>query len=339
MEITSRNLVQQTICFERPRRIPRQIWLLPWATYQYPEEVKSLTERFPDDIITSPGFHKQPFSIVGDPYSIGTYIDEWGCIFENCQRGVIGEVKQPRISSYEQLENFQPPLAAYSVDLELVNHYCGAMDQFIIAGCCPRPFERLQFLRGSVNVFLDLAENLDDLQRLLKIVHEFYLGELEIWARSDVDGLMFMDDWGAQRSLLISPKQWRQLFKPLYQDYIDLAHHYNKYIFMHSDGYIADIIPDLVEIGLDALNSQLFVMDIEHLSNQFAGKITFWGEIDRQHILPANDPHLSHQAVQRVYKAFWRDGGCIAQCEFGAGARPENVFTVFKTWENLPLFG
>ena len=55
---------------------------------------------------------------------------------------------------------------------------------------------------------------------------------------------------------------------------------------MHSDGNITEIIPDLIEIGIDALNSQLFCMDIEELGKKFRGKITFWGEIDRQNILP-----------------------------------------------------
>jgi hypothetical protein len=134
--------------------------------------------------------------------------------------------------------------------------------------------------------------------------------------------------------LLISPRQWRKLFKPLYRDYIELAHRYQKFIFMHSDGYIADIIPDLVELGLDAINAQLFVMDIERLGEQFAGKITCWGEIDRQHILPSPDADAARRAVRRVKDALWRDGGCIAQCEFSAGARPESVWAVFEAWED-----
>lgn len=79
---------------------------------------------------------------------------------------------------------------------------------------------------------------------------------------------------------------WRKMFKPLYQDYVDIAHRQGKYIFMHSDGYIMDIIPDLVEMGVDALNSQLFCMDIAELGRRFKSKMTFWGEIDRHYLLP-----------------------------------------------------
>jgi hypothetical protein len=101
---------------------------------------------------------------------------------------------------------------------------------------------------------------------------------------------------------------------------------------MHSDGYITDVIPDLIEIGLDALNSQVFCMGVEELGAQFAGQITFWGEVDRQHILVDWSVPEVKAAVRRAKAAFWRDGGAIAQCEFGAGARPENVIAVYEAW-------
>jgi hypothetical protein len=334
-ETTPRQIVYQTLEFANPPRAARQLWLLPWAAAHYPGEVQRLRESFPDDIIGAPGFQPVHPVTQGDAYAVGRYVDEWGCIFENRQAGVIGEVKEPFIKTWADLDRLRQPKELLAVDREQVNAFCRQTDRFVMAGCCPRPFERLQFLRSSVNVYLDLGEESPEALELLRRIHEFYLQELEVWARTDVDGLNYMDDWGAQRALLISPRQWRRIFKPLYKDYIDLAHSYGKKIFMHSDGYIADVIPDLVELGLDALNSQLFVMDIEALGAQFAGQLTFWGEIDRQHILPAADPREARRAVQRVKAALWRQGGCIAQCEFGAGARPENVWAVYETWEQL----
>jgi len=76
-------------------------------------------------------------------------------------------------------------------------------------------------------------------------------------------------------------------------------------------------------------------MDIEELGRQFAGKITFWGELDRQWLLPHGTKDEVAAAVQRVYDAFWKNGGAIAQCEFGAGGKPENVWQMFETWEKL----
>jgi hypothetical protein len=84
-------------------------------------------------------------------------------------------------------------------------------------------------------------------------------------------------------------------------------------------------------MGVDALNSQIFCMGIDKLE-QFKGKITFWGEIDRQDLLPNATVKEINQAVKSVKSALWDNGGCIAQCEFGPGGRPENVFEVFRAW-------
>ncbi len=335
--MTSRELVVSTLEFASPMRIPRQLWLLPWANEHYPVELAEIRDRFPDDIASSPGFLKEQVKTVGDRYTPGTFVDEWGCIFENRQRGVVGEVKEPLLKRWEDADQVNPPVEFLSVDVNAVNSFCRDTDKFVLSGCCPRPFERLQFIRKSENLFVDLVEQPEELFLLLDRMHRFYLQELEIWAATDVDALSFMDDWGTQRAMLISPGMWRSIFKPLYKDYIDIAHSHGKYIFMHSDGYIADIIPDLVEMGLDALNAQIFCMDLENLGRQFRGKLTFWGEIDRQHTLPFGTPADVVNAVKRAKESLYQNGGVIAQCEFGAGAKPENIYQVFKTWEDLLL--
>ncbi len=331
----SRRLVKDTLTFAGPRCIPRDLWTLPWAAMHYPAQLEEIRRRFPNDLIGAPGFHRQAVQTSGDPHAAGIYVDEWGCTFENRQPGVIGEVKTPLVAQWSDLDKVRPPEAMLSIDVEQVNAFCRGTERFVTAGCCPRPFERLQFIRGSQNVYLDLGEERGELFALLERIHAFSMKELEVWARTEVDALTFMDDWGAQRALLISPKQWRKIFKPLYKEYIDLAHQHGKFIFMHSDGFTRDILPDLVELGLDAINTQIFTMDIEALGAQYRGKLTFWGEIDRQHLLSFGTPLEIDTAVRRVKEALYCHGGVIAQCEFGAGARPENVFQVFKTWEDV----
>jgi uroporphyrinogen decarboxylase len=148
-----------------------------------------------------------------------------------------------------------------------------------------------------------------------------------------VDGIGFMDDWGSQDHLLISPAQWRRIFKPLYADYVRLAHAAGKKAFMHSDGHILAIYEDLIEIGVDAINSQLFCMDLAELGRRSAGRITFWGEIDRQRVLPAESPEVARAAVQEVVTHLYRpEGGVIAQFELGGGARLANADAIFETW-------
>jgi uroporphyrinogen decarboxylase len=104
-------------------------------------------------------------------------------------------------------------------------------------------------------------------------------------------------------------------------------------VFFHSDGHIEQIIPVLIELGVDALNAQLFCMDIEETGARYRGQITFWGEIDRQHILPFQGPKEVKAAVARVRKALdYGQGGVIAQCEWGNDVPQENIEAVFDAW-------
>ena len=233
------------------------------------------------------------------------------------------------------MEKLRIPKECLSIDISSVNGFCKQTDKFVISGCCPRPFERMQFLRGTENLLMDIALQENDLKILVEKIHHFYVEEMQLWAKTNVDALMFMDDWGTQRSLLISPDSWRKIFKPLYKDYIEIAHSCGKKAFMHSDGYIEDIIPDIIDIGLDAINCQTFCLGVENLGRKFAGKITFWGEMDRQHLLPEGSKDEITDAVKMVHKNLYFNGGVIAQMEFGPGAKPENVISAFETWNNF----
>ena len=336
--MTSRQRVLKTIEFDSPDRVPRNMWLLPIARLQHGDEaIEALRRRRPDDF-ASPNVTNEALQVLcrGDAYVVGEYVDEWGCIFESIQAGVIGEVKHPMLDDWSELDELRPPVEAWEVDRDAVNRFCAESDKFVLSDRSANPFERMQFLRGSQNLYMDLADMSGEFQQLLKRLHSFYCKELEAWAATDVDGLNVADDWGSQNSLLIAPDQWRRLFKPLYAEYAEIAHDAGKKIFMHSDGHITDIYEDLIEIGIDAINSQLFCMDIEELGKRFAGRITFWGEIDRQHILPFGTPDEARAAVQRVVDNLYRpEGGVIAEFELGPGAKLENAHAIFQAWQDL----
>ncbi len=333
--MSGRELVNATLEFRnKSGRAPRQLWTLPWAEWNHGDMIEKIRQDFPSDFGGAPCILKEATIEEGDPYRNGIYRDPWGCLFTNIHEGVIGEVKDPLVKDddWEDVENVHIPREWLDFDREAVNDYCRNTDLFVMCGCCPRPFEQLQFIRKTENLYMDLMEIPDKLREFMKTMHAFYCELLEEWAKTEVDALNFMDDWGAQNSLLIHPNLWRELFKPMYRDYIDIAKRHGKKIFMHSDGYILDILPDLADMGLDAINSQIFCMGVEKLA-PLAGKITFWGEMDRQHLLVEGTTEDIRNAVKKVRETLWKDGGCIAQCEFGPGAKPENVYEMFKAWQ------
>jgi len=328
--LSPRELVRAALDFRAPPRLPRQMWVLPWARTRHPEELARIERDFPQDITTIPFACSEPVPGGGNAHAVGTFVDAWGCTFENLQDGIIGQVKRPRLTDWSEAADLRFPRERLQVELEKVTEFCQGTHRFVLAGTCPRPFERLQFLRGSETLYLDLNRPPAELLEFIQRLHAFYMEELAIWARTEVDALTFMDDWGSQRALLVAPELWREIFKPLYADYVALAHQHGKHAFMHSDGHITEIIPDLIEIGLDALNSQVFCMGVEELGRRFAGEITFWGEMDRQQLLPRGSAAEIADAARRMRAAFHRNGGLIAQCEFGPGARPRNIYAFFE---------
>ena len=330
-----RRLVQKTLTFDSPERIPRHKGILPWAEKNYPDFVRKLHEIFPDDVVSAPTVYTRSLGTRGDRYEKGTYIDEWGCVFTNPLDGVIGIVQTPLVAEWKDLDRLKPPDAALSVDREAVNAFCRETDRFVLMGSFVRPFERFQFIRTMENALIDIAEKPPELYELLDKIHQHYLKEVEAWAETEVDAISLMDDWGTQKGLITSPDVFRQMFLPMYKEYAEVARHHGKYLFMHSDGYIMEIIPDLIDAGVSALNAQIFCMGVEELGKSYRGKLTFWGEIDRQNLLPHGSHQDIRQAVYDVWLHLYQGGGVIGQCEFGLEARPENVFTVYQTWDEL----
>jgi uroporphyrinogen decarboxylase len=168
---------------------------------------------------------------------------------------------------------------------------------------------------------------------LRDIVFDFNRKFLKRWLEHDIDGVNFGDDWGQQRALLISPVKWRKLFKPLYKELIDMCKANGKHILFHSDGNIMEIYPDFIEMGVDAVNSQIWCMGVEKVAEKFAGKISFWGEISRQDILPNGTPRDVKDAIELMKKKLVvNGGGLIGQSEAGADVPLENIEVALKGW-------
>jgi hypothetical protein len=331
--MNSRERVIRALRFERPDRAPRHLWYLPGVSLFRADELKAVQEKYPDDVVVAPVRYGRALRESGTPNQVGTYVDAWGCGWSVAEPGVIGEVKNPPLANWAALDSYVPPYEMLDgADWDGVDAFCAQSDRFVLE-FFGNPFERMQHLRGTEALFMDIAYGSEEVLRLRDSVHAFNLRHLRLLCETAVDGVFFMDDWGSQRNLLISPRQWRELFKPLYAEYCRIAHAAGKFIFMHSDGNITTIYRDLIEIGVDALNSQLFCMDIEGLARQYKGKITFWGEIDRQRVLAFGTADDVRAAVRRVRSALDDgQGGVFAQCEWGNDVPRENIEAVFEAW-------
>ncbi len=350
--MSRRERVVRALNLECPDRVPRDVSWDPAVQVFQRKELEDLLRRIPMDIGT-PEFKRgisdrqkgHPIVTAGTPGWQKTvtkkgqkWIDEWGSVRYVGEDGLFGVVNEPVLDDLSGINEFSAPWECLkSTDLSEVNRNCAESDKFMISDICARPFERLQFLRGTEKFFVDLAYARKELFQLRDMVHEYNLEHIRIWLKTDVDGIFMMDDWGTQSGLLISPSTWREFLRPLYEEYCNLVHKHGKYVFFHSDGDIEEIFEDVIEVGIDAINAQLFCMDIERLAEKFKGRITFWGEIDGQRLLPFGGVDQVTEAVYRVRLALDdRRGGVIAQCNWGKNNPSNNIQAVFDAW-NKPL--
>lgn len=316
--MTSRELVKRALDFKECDVIP--------------------TER---DDVTGPIFTYGPGRTSGVPVNTkGVRTDEWGVEWTASEDGVCGEVKHVMIREWEDLDKFTPPYDVLrEADLSQVAKSCRETDKFVMPYWWANYnlFERMQNLRGTEQLFIDIALDEPELYKMRDMLHEYFMEQAKLWAETDIDGMHIADDWGTQTALLISPEKWKKFFMPCYRDYCDIAHKHGKYVVMHSDGYTWDILHSLADIGVNAINTQIFCMDIEKLAKEFHHTIAFWGEIDRQNILPFQTPEDCRKAVRRVADAFFKYGrtGIVGQAFWGKDIPQENLDAVYDEWKKV----
>jgi uroporphyrinogen decarboxylase len=337
--MTGRELFTKTLLHEQVERLPRDLWMVPYILLHRKEELEQFLKQFPTDLTYPAGVrYGTSHYTKGEPYRIGSYTDEFGAIWNVMEDGVAGEVKNPIIKSKADLDKYKLPWEMLDeADYSGQNEAYKQTDKFVIGGTFVRPFERMQFLRGSQELFIDIALEDPLFLKMKEMLHEFNLREMRLMAAQAVDAVSFMDDWGSQQTLLISPATWRKHFKPLYKEYCDIIHAGGKFAFFHSDGHTEAIYDDLIEIGVDAFNSQLFCMDIEKLGAKYTDKITFWGELDRQHILPFGSEEDVRASVRRLGRAMLgkKRSGFIAQCSWETVTPLANVLAGYDEFNKL----
>ena len=216
--------------------------------------------------------------------------DHWGCLWEGFDYTVLGEVKDSPLKDWADFNSLTIP----SLDMEgawdgAKTAKANAGDKYIL-GNMVSLYERVHFVRGAENTWCDILEEPENLKMFVNLLADMNIEIIRRYAQLGIDGVINCDDWGLQNRLMISPDAWREIWKPAYKRVYDAAHAAGMDTFLHSCGYITDIIEDLIEIGLDVLHlDQQENMGLENLQN-FRGRITFFSPADTQTVMPAGNP-------------------------------------------------
>lgn len=191
----------------------------------------------------------------------------------------------------------------------------------------------MQQLCGMENFLAEIALESREFYRLLDDMLAFNLRWIDKWVSLEYDGLHFADDWGEQRRLMINPKTWRRIFKPRYAEMFQRVKEAGMDVWYHTDGYINDILPDLIELGVNVINCQVAVIGHDWLAANARGKIAFRTDIDRQHILPFASPTQVKEEVQRTFEACSTPaGGLIACGEVAPDVPLENIRAMYEAF-------
>jgi len=173
------------------------------------------------------------------------------------------------------------------------------------------------YLRGTEEIFLDLAVRQEIAEVIFRKIGDFYLAYLERIleaAKGKIDIVLMGDDFGAQNGLLISPNTWRDFIKPGFGRYINLIKSHNAKSMHHTCGSVIEIIPDMIECGLDILQSiqpEAKGMSLANLKERFGKILCFHGGISIQRTMPFGSPEDIRREVKNIADIVKLDGGYI----------------------------
>ena len=177
------------------------------------------------------------------------------------------------------------------------------------------------------------------LERVFLFIYDFVGEYLEIGG-DGVDILCLADDFATQRGMMFSPELWRKHFKPGFARIFDLGKKHSKKVWFHSCGNILEVLPDLIDIGVDVWETvQLHTlpMDAKRLKREFGGEITFFGGINTQ-ALPFKKPEEVRAEVIGAIRTLGQNGGyiCGPDHHIKPDVPPENVKALFDTALEYP---
>ena len=168
------------------------------------------------------------------------FVDEWGAVWENIGICKLGEVKDFPLKNWNDFDKLNIPdvKAPSRWNHDAIKRVLQEdQDKFIHCWGISL-YERVHFLRGLEDTWIDIYENPEQLRMLIGILTQMNLDAIDIYAQYKPDGFMFCDDWGLQNALMISPDAWREFWKPAYAKVYKAAHDAGMLTFLHSCGYM-----------------------------------------------------------------------------------------------------
>jgi uroporphyrinogen decarboxylase len=242
-----------------------------------------------------------------------------------------------KVSSVHEVERFPfpDPYAPGRMDDARLYVEKYRAEYFIIGDVELTMFEMAWHMVGMEKFMADLATREPYIEALIDRCMAFSIGIVRQLAVLGVDGIWTGDDFGAQNGMMISPKMWRQIFKPRFAEVFReiKAANPNVLVMYHCDGAIAPILDDLAEIGLQVFNPvqpNVPGHEPEALKAKFGSKLSFWGAIDQQYLLPRGTAEEIETDVADKMRILGAGGGYLCS--------PAHILQADTPLENIETY-
>jgi len=298
----------KALTYDYPEAIPVSVYMLPAAWVKHREALHDIVDAHPM-VFGEQAHSERDYGAVSGTFLEGTHVDAWGCVWENVAQGLDAIVKHHPVPTREDVHRLKPP-----------TNDAGLPHGFM--------YLRLADLRGFEQIMMDFAEEPPELQMLIDIVLQYNLRQvakrLETLGEGD-NIVYFGDDLGMQTSLPMSPRKWRQYLKPCYAAIYKPIVDSGRYVYMHSDGHIVDIIPDLIDCGVSVLNPQVGANGLDALAKACKGRVCVDLDLDRQ-MFPFGSPAEIDEHVRDAVETLGGpEGGLWLKAEIGPDVPLRNV--------------
>jgi len=256
-------------------------------------------------------------------------VDEWGCLWEKpAENSGIVNMGQPKghpLSSLDRMDEICWPDPTDDARYETVAHrLAGTGDKYVIVGCGFTFFERMHFLRGMPELFVDMHERPADVHALAERVLAYPIGvarEIGRRFRGRVHGFGMTDDWGTQQACFLAMPMWREFFKQRYRRLFDAIHEAGMHAWMHSCGHVNEVIGEWIDCGLDSVNlQQPRNLGIEEIGRRYRGRICFESLCDIQATLPRGEAQAVREEAALLLNQWATPDGGFVLSDYGDGA-------------------
>jgi uroporphyrinogen decarboxylase len=301
---TNREIVKRAIEFKGPPRVPYS-FLPPFGSDFF--EAISVSFMLFGTKAPAP---REKGSVYYDPWGVGQKVTGrgWDHAFDHplADLNKLADYHFPDLARPDRFEPYKPYLALADRN-----------GKYVVAHDPVMMFERMRSLLGFEALMMASYIQPEGLEALLDRLADLIVAIIEQWGRlGGVHGFMTWDDWGLQTGLQMKIETFRHFYKPRYARLVKAAHAFGMHYIWHNCGQIMEMIPDMIEIGVDVIQlDQPRLMDNRKLAEAFGGRVCFWNTVDIQWSAgpEVTDQDLWNETAEMV-KTFNRfNGGFMAR--------------------------